>query len=211
MTDLYAILGVTRDADPETIKAAYRAKAKRLHPDQGGGADEFAELQRAYELLSDPQKRARYDETGSADDGVQDNDREAIGMVCAAFQQAMDAAQDVARSDIVAGTKQLIRQSQKSCFNQRSGNEAKLRKLRAVHARVKRQGAGPDQIGGLLSQMIRETEGAIKMLDRHAEIHLRSLEIVEDYAYAVEPPAPPTQNAQAMGTLNSAMSQAWFK
>jgi molecular chaperone DnaJ len=49
MTDLYAILGVTRDADPETIKAAYRAKAKRLHPDQGGGADEFAELQRAYE------------------------------------------------------------------------------------------------------------------------------------------------------------------
>jgi molecular chaperone DnaJ len=60
--DLYGLLGVPRDATPERIRAAYRKLARRCHPDVGGGsAEQFRALQQAYETLSNPETRARYD------------------------------------------------------------------------------------------------------------------------------------------------------
>ena len=67
--DLYEILGVRRDATPNEIKAAYRRLARELHPDVNGDpADQerFKEITGAYEILSDPSKRQRYDAFGSA-------------------------------------------------------------------------------------------------------------------------------------------------
>lgn len=60
--DYYEILGVHRDADPGEIKRAYRAAAKRRHPDiSSESGEKFKELQEAYETLSDPVRRADYD------------------------------------------------------------------------------------------------------------------------------------------------------
>lgn len=61
MTDYYTTLGVDRSADPETIKRAYRRLAAQHHPDRGGDTNRFQEIQAAYDTLSDPQKRAEYD------------------------------------------------------------------------------------------------------------------------------------------------------
>jgi len=61
----YEILGVEADADQATIKKAYRKAAMRWHPDQNRGDAEaetrFKEVAAAYEVLSDPKKRSRYD------------------------------------------------------------------------------------------------------------------------------------------------------
>lgn len=51
--DPWEILGLRPDADEDAIDAVYRAKAKRLHPDKGGSAEAFAELQAAYEAVKD--------------------------------------------------------------------------------------------------------------------------------------------------------------
>jgi curved DNA-binding protein CbpA len=65
--DLYEELGVARDASREEIAAAYRARAKELHPDtrpvDADAASRFARVGTAYRVLSDPSERARYDET----------------------------------------------------------------------------------------------------------------------------------------------------
>ena len=66
--DLYAVLGVARSASADEIKKAYRRLARQLHPDANPGDAQaearFKELAVAYEVLSDPEKRARYDAYG---------------------------------------------------------------------------------------------------------------------------------------------------
>ena len=65
--DYYKVLGVDRKADDKAIKSAYRKLARKHHPDvskRAGAADKFKEINEAYEVLSDPEKRRRYDSLG---------------------------------------------------------------------------------------------------------------------------------------------------
>ena len=70
MADFYELLGVSRTASAEEIKKAYRRRARDLHPDANPddehAAEAFKELARAYQVLSDDQQRARYDQFGEA-------------------------------------------------------------------------------------------------------------------------------------------------
>jgi molecular chaperone DnaJ len=69
MADYYDLLGVSRDVDADTLKRAYRRLARQYHPDinkDPGAEEKFKEIGRAYEVLSDPQTRARYDQFGEA-------------------------------------------------------------------------------------------------------------------------------------------------
>src|SRR3990172_8256967 len=65
--DYYKILGVDRSADDKAIKSAYRRLARKHHPDVArtkDAAERFKEIGEAYEVLSDPEKRRRYDTLG---------------------------------------------------------------------------------------------------------------------------------------------------
>ena len=66
--DYYGVLGVAKTATPEEIRSAFRKKAREFHPDVAKdkvkGAEKFKEVNEAYEVLSDPAKRAKYDQMG---------------------------------------------------------------------------------------------------------------------------------------------------
>lgn len=62
--DYYDILGVPRSASADDIKKAFRKQARKHHPDAGGSEERFKEINEAYEILSDDEKRTQYDEYG---------------------------------------------------------------------------------------------------------------------------------------------------
>src|SRR5438270_1251588 len=64
--DYYEVLGVGKDASADEIKKAFRRAAIEHHPDRGGDEAKFKEINEAYEVLKDADKRKRYDQFGHA-------------------------------------------------------------------------------------------------------------------------------------------------
>jgi molecular chaperone DnaJ len=92
--DCYEVLGVRRNAEPDEIKKAYRGLALKYHPDKNPGdkaaEEKFKELGEAYEILSEPQKRALYDQHGHAA-----FDRRAGGYAGGGFHDPFEIFRDV--------------------------------------------------------------------------------------------------------------------
>ena len=63
-TNYYELLGVKKDATADEIKKAFRKLARKHHPDAGGDEEKFKQINEAYEVLSDTEKRAQYDQYG---------------------------------------------------------------------------------------------------------------------------------------------------
>ncbi|MAH81139.1 MAG: molecular chaperone DnaJ [Rickettsiales bacterium] len=71
--DLYGLLGISKSASDAEIKSAYRKQARKYHPDvnkEPGAEEKFKKLQKAYTILSDPQRKQQYDQFGVADDSA---------------------------------------------------------------------------------------------------------------------------------------------
>jgi DnaJ-class molecular chaperone len=100
--DPYHVLGVGRKAKASAVRKAHRKKAMETHPDRGGTQEAFALVQWAKDVLLDPGRRRKFDETGDADDGQPDN-RASMGagvliqamteVIKVAFQHGRTAAQ----------------------------------------------------------------------------------------------------------------------
>nr|MBK7063707.1 DnaJ domain-containing protein [Deltaproteobacteria bacterium] len=119
--DLYSVLGVSRDADAEAIKKAYRVLALKYHPDRNPGdkkaEESFKSVNHANEVLSDPKKRKLYDDFGEM--GLRE------GFNPDAYRQwqsagggapPMEAADSKTSSVVLAGATSISRSSSASIF-----------------------------------------------------------------------------------------------
>jgi hypothetical protein len=94
--DLYEVLGASKDAGWDDIRKAFRAAARKYHPDHNGNTPEmnerFAKIKDAYDVLSDPDKRDYYDDTGLRKPDQATIDKMATDLAHRLFNDAMAAA-----------------------------------------------------------------------------------------------------------------------
>jgi curved DNA-binding protein len=105
--DYYQILGVARSASADEIRSAYRKLALKYHPDRNPGSklaeDKFKEMNEAYQVLSDPQKRTRYDQLGSAYTNYQRNGGQPGGFDWGQWSNTGGGGQRVNFDDLFGG------------------------------------------------------------------------------------------------------------
>lgn len=168
MRDPYAVLGVKRDADANEIKIAWRAMAKRIHPDHNRtdphAAKRFAEAGAAYEVLKDPKKRSRYDllsqsgQQGATIQQQRDAAREAAARQKVAEENARKVMEELARAEAEKARKAAENQSQAQTQAQAAADlAAQARAQQAAQAQqhgeqAHQQSAQPGQQQGEQSQ-----------------------------------------------------------
>lgn len=179
--DLYETLGVGRDADASEIKSAYRRKAKTAHPDAGGSAEDFQAISVAHRILSDDDKRAKYDKTGETEDAPDQMGAASMNLV-AQIVEAMLSDKDAIYTDLVKEAKNTCGRMTAEAQQQRKRAETDLNKAKDVRARFATKG-GPDIIGTMIDKRVQGIEQAILNLDMQCEVIKRAVAVFDDATF----------------------------
>lgn len=184
---LYADLGVDEAADRAALARAHRAAVKRHHPDTGGDRDKFERVQRAWLVLRDPERRARYDETGSVDDDPENDLSQLTGILINAFDKAMSQAGPLLEHmDVIASAIRILR-GDAEAGRQNIGKARDLAKqVAAARKRLRFKGTGPDLIGRVLEERSRDIDAKIAQMEAAAAAMDRAAEHLRLYGWDFE-------------------------
>jgi DnaJ-class molecular chaperone len=171
---------VDRDATPEEIKNAYRRKAQSSHPDrEGGDADVFHTMVAAYEILSDPERRDRYDRTGytGKDDPVETKVRQLFDAII---------SQDAFDGDIISQGRDRCRAALAEIDAKTKAHNTRVMKLTKNLDRVKSRHTNIYR--EIMEQRIEVLQGIIDHDAKERDLIEKVMEHLTDYTDE----APPT-------------------
>lgn len=175
--DYYDALGVPRDASADDIKKAFRKAAKKHHPDrEGGDADAMARVNQAYQVLSTPESRKHYDETG-ADQPADSPELQAEMMAMQALQHVMGKG-----GNVINAAKRWLGEQRASARQQRQMAEHEVKMLTERKKHIKCSGPKnlahriiDSQVGQMrhvIEQLVQRDatiDAAMKILSEHTD------------------------------------------
>jgi curved DNA-binding protein CbpA len=183
--DPYQDLGVGRDASPEEIKAAYRRRAKKTHPDAGGKTEEFQAVNAAYQVLADPARRKHFDETGDTGHGQPvDEEAQILNMVGLLIFQIIEQV-DVASNDVIEIARQQVKSAIADTKTQRKQHQKAIAKRERAAKRLTRK-SGDNRIGMMIEAEIEKMKAGLLQGDKAIELRERMLKFLDDYRYEVD-------------------------
>lgn len=159
MIDLYKILGVQRNAGPATVEKAFRKRAKETHPDRNPGdptaAERFQQVKLAGDVLRDPERRKRYDESGDTSAApANDRQRQVVGIVLDVFravvQPLVKSEARLEQVDIVQGMRQQLEQFLVEADGAIKAGKKSLKRFNIIAERMKLKD-GDDILADVLS------------------------------------------------------------
>lgn len=197
MKNLYETLGINEDATSKEIKKAYKGKAMILHPDRNGGEDKgFDDLKKAYEVLSDNERRARYDETGDTDDQPQ-TEVMLRTQLLQIFGVMLDTEQNFKTVDFVsAGVHKLEAKMNELKFDIKK-HQAEIDRLATAKNRMTKKDDKTNLFESLLTQREEGFLQKIKAADEAIEICEKLIEELRTYEYSHDEPEPPAIGSRA--------------
>ncbi len=194
MESPYHTLGVDKNATQDEIKKAFRDKAKQHHTDKTGGAGNDAEmvkLNAAYDVLKDPARKKRYDETGETG-AVPTFDKMFEGFINEAFLGIINKTPDVDHTDMLAELKRftndLISDENKRKVAFERGRDRLVKVLGRVTSKK------DNAIGRILEQNINIAKHNISQVNGSIDFLILCKNHLEDYGYTVEPKTNPYTN-----------------
>lgn len=181
---LYELLGVTKDATAFQIKKAYYAKSHSHHPDKGGDEEVFREIVVAYSILSDEDKRRRYDAGEKADDiskAARSIDAQIMEALLGLFCQVVIQA-DVRSTDVLG----VLRQNMQNSLGQINlaihHERQKIKKFEEVLKRVKSNGS-ENVFRSVANSQIENITRGIEKLDEQVQVASGAIKFLDAYSY----------------------------
>lgn len=181
----YDTLGVGVDATPEEVKNGYRRAAARSHPDKGGSDEQMAKVNKAYQVLSDPQARSHYDQTGDDSHQTQ-GPNGANQLLMKVFQDAIEECSgdilDYCTERLNAGLSVMEERAKKA--------ERSITKLEKKRDRLRRKTDGENLFVALLDSRIAEERDNVETAARVGDQFREAITLLKDYesTYVAEPP-----------------------
>lgn len=196
--DLYQELGVNPDAGMDDLKKAHRAIVKRVHPDSpDGDRDAFERAQLAYDVLSNPERRQRYDQTGSHEGATIDYEyTQVLKFVTTAFDEAIRSTKDVKRNNIIAAVNAFFSDRRRTGDNVLNMARQEIERLKVVRERLGFTGTGENVVDGLIGGQIGEHERTLVEMAEQLGILEKARALVRQYNYRIDE-MPPTPAAYA--------------
>jgi curved DNA-binding protein CbpA len=184
----YRILGIRKNASAATITRAYRAKSKQAHPDAGGNSETFEALKTARDVLLDPVRRKRFDETGHVEPVVPDNTVEAaMNLISGLLVTILQDDRDPFKMDLVAS---MIMSLEKAC-DEIAKRLPKLKRTKdrmgKMRGRFSRK-TGENAIDRMLDWHGRQIDQAIAQTESSLRVHRKAAEILSDYDFRRDAP-----------------------
>ena len=180
---LYDNLELPPDANAAAIRAAYLKKRSKAHPDKGGSKEAFHPIQLAYDVLSDPQRRERYDKEGTVDSG-------AANELLSNLAQLLIGIIEAGHHSPLQAARQTIIDQKHSLMQQRANREQAIAKFERAAAKLKRKGDGENLLGAILAGHITQNRTGISNCDKTLALCDQMLLTLEDYEYEVANPQP---------------------
>ena len=207
MTDLYAVLGVPRDADRATIRRAYWRHARRAHPDGGGSPEAFALIKTAHDILTDEARRRRYDETGELGELTVDTRRaQLMEMLSVGLDLAMLKLSQHARVpkslDMVHLTREALRERRQEWINQRHEFEKTAELSRDLLGRFE-AASGENLMETVVERRIAICQTQIDAFDTRIKLADDALELLTGMSFRADHEAEPSPHEQWISMLET--------
>lgn len=200
MTDLYAHLSIPRDAPHAAIRRAYRRRAALDHPDSPTGSTvKFALTKLAHDILTDPDRRARYDSTGDTTEAAPDNrTAQTLEIIAALLNQTLDNCAkhgaDPLTINLAREIESLAANSIREFAKQRAQIAAHLPLAERLLGRFKRRAnrkpqAKHDQnmLEAIAQSRVTGIKGALIALDTKTELFREAIAVISDYDFTADP------------------------
>ena len=184
MKNLYEILDVSPDADDSEIKKAYRKKAQAYHPDKKGGDEElFKEVQKAYDILSDANKREYYNQTG-AEKNEPPNTLVLESLFAIVFNIVQNS--NVKNLNIVDVTRNFLANQQKTHLANKENLDRQKFNLTEAAERITIAEGKENALKSALLHQSRQLEIAIQQVEDMIKVGEQIIKILDDYEYKVD-------------------------
>ena len=189
-SQLYDTLGLHRDAPISEVRKAYRRAAKKAHPDTGGSREKFSIVKTAYDVLSDPDRRKEYDETGKfGEKVVEDKARKAMELACATVEEVINAIGERNNPfsfDVIGDASRHLNEKKRQHEQQLLAFERIIKCRRGFSKRFSAKKGKENIISLMMDNTTRDREKQMDALRINIEVAEMAIAIINDHRFEVD-------------------------